>query len=124
MQNFRRVATLEAFKINSELENEVSELKEMDSIETNINIFIDKINYINNEVRTFIAKELEQLTQKYSELDIIKEEIENNTVYKRIKKDEENNQELSLVKEELVQEIEKLKIRKEIDSRLEENFKK
>ena len=119
-----RVATLEAFKINSELENEVSELKEMDSIETNINIFIDKINYINNEVRTFIAKELEQLTQKYSELDIIKEEIENNTVYKRIKKDEENNQELSLVKEELVQEIEKLKIRKEIDSRLEENFKK
>jgi hypothetical protein len=119
-----RVATLEAFKINSELENEISKLKEMDSIETNINIFIDKINYINDEIRTFIAKELEQLTQKYSELDIIKEEIENNTVYKRIKKDEENNQELSLVKEELVQEIEKLKIRKEIDSRLEENFKK
>ena len=120
-QILKSTINLEAFKMSRDFEDEINKLKEMSSIEINIR---EQMRNVNENIRSFIAKELEQLTKKYSELDIIKKGIEGDTVYKRIKRDEENNQELTSLKEELEQEIEKLKIRKEIDSKLEENFKK
>ena len=120
-QILKSTINLEAFKMSRDFEDEINKLKEMSSIEINIR---EQMRNVNENIRSFIAKELEQLTKKYSELDIIKKGIEGDTVYKRIKRDEENNQELTSLKEELDQEIEKLKIRKEIDSKLEENFKK
>ena len=115
---------LEVFEMNRDFEYEINKLKEINAIETNMALFREQIRNINENIRTLIREECNKLDMKYSELGAMKEKINNDPAYERIKKDEENNQELSSTREELVQEIEKLKIRKEIDSRVEENFKK